>query len=658
MSVDPANPCETQRQAGRLGGAGNNLTILWTELVAFDPEAPDRGVGRYCEGLGFTPEAISLFLWGCDFVHLHDGMAADRDFPPDIGTYLDIYFEGPKVPGMVWSKFKLRSLVEELHKQGIKVLFSIFPSTLRSRFHREWVDSHPEVQNLLVGELRRDPAAINPLKRLADGSYYEDFLLEKVMAVISDYGFDGWHLCDGYNRPWYQLWQADFSDDMIGQSGLKLPVGMTDAEARAEYIWTNLRREWIDFYVRRNTAYLKKIVETLHRADKIVTCHTDCARDPVDTIYRYGVDYRRLDELGFDAVVIECVGCAGATGDHIFRAHYGVPFDNVVMATALLTRVCFKKTPMLYMNGVQDMTEGYSCLRHLPGFLEREMFNYSHLGIWEEGVWRRCFVGREVCLADSETPDEWRRLAKSWAYTLSDEPVGCDGAVLVWSGKFIEAELEAFMKKRIALTAPILYRLMARGVNISSVVDIDDLDAVTDNPVLALHPGLWPEAAREKLRKHDATRVLTGGILAPPGDDGPAEAWTAESEPLTFFEEHPDHDLPEAEYERISSGMPEDFFKVCRADRNSDAPYYRFRAYRLGGNRWRVLVGNVHWQYIYGELVTDRVIKSIVPVNEFRGRPFWIESRPDGQPGSLIYLRVPHFGMAVVDVEFADQQEA
>ena len=148
---------------------------------------------------------------------------------------------------MVWSKYKLRTLVTSLKNRGIKVLFSIFPATLRSRFHKEWVDSHPEVQNLLVGELKRDPAAINPLKRFSDGSYYEDFLLKKVQEVIADYGFDGWHLCDGYNHPWYQLCQADFSDDMIEQSGLLLPNNLPDADARAEYIWKTAGRNGLIF---------------------------------------------------------------------------------------------------------------------------------------------------------------------------------------------------------------------------------------------------------------------------------------------------------------------------------------------------------------------------------------------------------------------------
>ena len=53
----------------------HNKTILWTELNAFDPQSPDCGAAEYIKLLGFTPQAVSLFVFGSDFVHQHDGMA-------------------------------------------------------------------------------------------------------------------------------------------------------------------------------------------------------------------------------------------------------------------------------------------------------------------------------------------------------------------------------------------------------------------------------------------------------------------------------------------------------------------------------------------------------------------------------------------------------
>ena len=628
-------------------------TILWTELVAFDPDLPDCGAQKYCDTLGFIPEMISLFMWGSDFVHQHDGMAEDRDFPADVGTYLDMYFEGPKVPGMVWSKYKLRTLVAELKAKGIRVLFSIFPSTLCNHFHEEWVSSHPEVQNVLIGELKRDPAAINPLKRLADGTYYEDFLLKKVLEVLDDYDLDGWHLCDGYNHPWYQLNLADFSDDMIEQAGLVMPEGVETPDERAEYIWSNRREEWISFHVWRNTAYLKKIVDTLHQAGKTVTSHTAWTRDPVDAIYRYGIDYRKLDELGLDAMIIECVG-ASEFGDHIFGAHYNVSFENVIKATILLTGACVRKTPIFFMNSLQDMTEGYSNLRYFPTFLERELFAYTHLGVWENGTFVRCLSGRQACLADSIEASQWEWLAKRWAWAAEDKPVANDGMVLVWCQEAVDRELAQFCKDRAALTAPVLYRLLDRGANITGVVNVNELDSIRENPVLAVNPGLWPEEAQEKLRRHTATKVVTTGILETPCKTGQPGGYSIQPEPLNFYVEHNDRDLPEEEYQRLMSEMPEPAFEVFAPAHNSDAPYYRFSSYRLENGKYRILVENTYWKYIYGALTTKRVLKSIIPVNDFRGRPFWIEKRPDGEAGSLIYLRVPPLGIAVVEVEFED----
>ena len=160
--------------------------------------------------------------------------------------------------------------------------------------------------------------------------------------------------------------------------------------------------------------------------------------------------------------------------------------------------------------------------------------------------------------------------------------------------------------------------------------------------------------AREKLKRHTATKVLTTGILDTPIEEASNQGYSQTPEPLNFFVEHSYQALPRSEYERLLKAMPADFFTVLHADTNSDAPYYRFSAYSLDNGKWRVLISNTHWQYIYGMLITDRVMKNIVPINEFRGRPFWIEARPDGKAGSLIYLRVPPLGVAVVDVEFVD----
>ncbi len=628
----------------------HNKTILWTELNAFDPQSPDCGAAEYIKLLGFTPQAVSLFVFGSDFVHQHDGMAEDRIFPPDIGFYLDMYFEGPKHPEQVWSKFTVRQLVKSLQAHGVKVLFSIFPSTLNSRFHREWVEDHPEVRNTLCGELKRDPAAINPLKRFADGTFYEDFLLRKVLEVISDYGFDGWHLCDGYNHPWYQLWQSDFSDDMLEQSGIVLPDKTMDVDARSLYIWQEHREEWINFYLRRNAEYLQKVVTALHRAGCMVTCHTCWGRDPVDAMYRYGIDYRMLDNMGFDALIVECIGGTGELFDHIFKTHYAVPFDNVIKATSLLTRACAVKTPLLYNDCTQDLTEGWSALRHLPMYHEKAIFEYSHLGIYTKDGFNRIYDGRQVCLADSLTASEWQWLAERWALALSGTPAGSAGGVYVWSTSACDNELKYFMHRKFIPSAAILYNLLAKGADISSIVNIDDLGTLPAGTTLfAANPGLWCGEERNKLASYTGGKVITAGIQTPPEIIPAGYADTAE--PLNFAVEHGYTDLPESEYARIMSELPVPVLRVYNAGKNPDAPYYRFYGFPLADGKFRILVSNTNWKYIYGEVISNKEMQSMTPVNNFRGRPFWFEKR-EGEAGNLVYLRVPPLGTAVVDAVY------
>ena len=48
---------------------------IWTELLAFDCEAPDCGAAAYLERIGSVPTGISFLLSSPDFVLDHRGMA-------------------------------------------------------------------------------------------------------------------------------------------------------------------------------------------------------------------------------------------------------------------------------------------------------------------------------------------------------------------------------------------------------------------------------------------------------------------------------------------------------------------------------------------------------------------------------------------------------
>lgn len=47
---------------------------VWTELIGFDNQQPDLGVGQYLDTAGFVPTAVCLLIGSPDFVLSHAGM--------------------------------------------------------------------------------------------------------------------------------------------------------------------------------------------------------------------------------------------------------------------------------------------------------------------------------------------------------------------------------------------------------------------------------------------------------------------------------------------------------------------------------------------------------------------------------------------------------
>ena len=689
--------------------------FLWVELIAFDNRQPDMGVKDYLDALGFVPDAVSIFMWGSDFLHQHDGMAEDRPFPPDVGAYMDMRYSKPKHDGPPWTKYQLRRAVREFHRYGAQVFFSIFPTSLNGKFHDEWALKHPEAACVFVkGEEWNEPV-INPLRRLADGSWYEDFAIEKACEALADYDLDGWHLADGYNHPWKQLCHADYSDDMVDQfladTGLELPpghprvaAGDRDAEdARARFIWKHRRRDWIDFYCRRQEVYFGKIVNRLHAMGKKAVANTCWTRDPVESIYRYGVDCRRLAEIGVDWLVIETVSAGGEMLDQVCRARFSAPFFHVLQSTALLTTAYAAPARFLFTNAAQDITEGWSCLRHAPAFLEREIYSYSNLHrVNARGALEKCFEGLQVCLAAGIEAHEWRWMRERWLSGFATRALASTGLTLVWNDASVRAELDYYLKTRKSLTANLLYRLLAAGLDVATVARLEDLDAVKA-PLLALNPGLWPEADARRLAAYDRAPMLWLGALPPEGDRKaetrlcdivgrePAElrlyGYRGEEppglpaprgeemppdlddipEPHSFFDEQFYREVSAEFYclaARLGNRAAGAEISVVHTEWRpgsaaalplAEANDFRIRGLLLeDGATWRYFAQNDNFRYINCDLAARRAVASAVPVNKFRGRPIEPAPRGGGEAGSRFSLRIPPKGIGVFDIRFEE----
>ncbi|MHB1458768.1 MAG: hypothetical protein ACYC0V_17805, partial [Armatimonadota bacterium] len=191
---------------------------IWIELIGFDNAQSDFGVSEYLNNIGFIPNAVSLFITSPDFVHMHSGIEVEVIFPPDYCSYNGHSYNADR-ERQVWTNHQLKALVAQLHKHGIEVYFSVFTFFLEKFFERkdreEWVSDHKELlERFKSGQIN---CAINALKRLKDGSYYEDFFIPRLVTVVDDYGFDGWHAADGWGPLRLPVYECDYSDDMIKQ---------------------------------------------------------------------------------------------------------------------------------------------------------------------------------------------------------------------------------------------------------------------------------------------------------------------------------------------------------------------------------------------------------------------------------------------------------
>ena len=63
---------------------------IWMQLLGFDRDAEDKGVGAFLDRTGFVPDSVCALLYHPDFVHLHRGMEREYTLFQDNCAYLGI----------------------------------------------------------------------------------------------------------------------------------------------------------------------------------------------------------------------------------------------------------------------------------------------------------------------------------------------------------------------------------------------------------------------------------------------------------------------------------------------------------------------------------------------------------------------------------------
>lgn len=511
--------------------------FTWTPLIGFDKDKRDKGVKKFINRMGFTPHGISVFAFSPDIVNHHDGMENIRVLPPDNCSYhANPYNEERK--RQEWTNKDVKILVDNLKKRGVETYLGIMGIDSENMFHNEWLYDHPEVKL----HMRHAKWAFNVLKRMDDGTYYEDFFVEKACQALTDYGFDGIHVTDCFCPNGGTTSMGDFSRDMVEQfldySGIKAPdeiVALEDESfesinKRGDWIWANVREEWLEFYAWRWEQFWKKVCDRLHAIGKKVFVIGTYCTDPFATHYAKGVDLKRIVRAGVDMLMPNAAANASC------MRHAGRPWVYYEHATmCALTDVFAENAKKFHMLGVKDVSEEWDMLHHSPNMLERDMSYMASFHRQTENGLKRCLNGFIICLGDGIYEDEWEWLHDRFNTAFSETPKKYISPSLVWSDHAHYALMPEYIKTRRYTPHKFMAELDWKKANIGAVVRTEHINE-NSGDLFVPNFDLLSEDEKQKLAAYKG-----GSVIATASAMGDFKPENYGIKPEIYFE---DHDTP------------------------------------------------------------------------------------------------------------------
>ena len=490
-------------------------TWVWTELLAFDCNLPDCGVKSYIERLGFVPDGISCLTSAVDFILLYAGMESEYELFPDVCARFG-HERNEERERQKWTNFALRKLVRELHKYNIKVFVSVFILNLRNKYHEEFVSMHPEIR--MGDKIYGLDNAVSFLSVLDDGTLFEDIFIPKLVKVVQDYGFDGWHGADGEGPGW-NLTHSDSSDGFVFRFAEYLgkdkmpPEYLKKADhseekmaARLDYIWQNHRRKWAEFTSDCWVQFWKKATRAMHDINREVMINSPFAKSIFESIFYFGLDYRALNKLNIDYLLTESV----TTSCSLNYGGYERVFDFSTMIAEM--RAILPKMKIIVMPGVKDVVESYDALRHAPCRLERDIFANVNQSIFDGKRAHRAADGHLICLGDGISVEEWQHLCRikemSFGFDISE------AGEIVWmiSPDIFDKLVEEY--ENFGTMPPYQFPaalIETQNLDISCTVLPENLEKVGQILFVPLF-NLYSDDVKQRLLKRAGTTVLMGRL--------------------------------------------------------------------------------------------------------------------------------------------------
>jgi len=499
----------------------NGKILIWMNLLGFERNDPDRGVERYLNQTGFVPDGICALLFHADFFHQHRGMDEEYTLPPDNCAYWGCprNFERERQP---WTNHDLRTLSVNLKKRGTGLYASIMGDVMSNAFHYEWINAHPEVCRHVL-----DPKKVGEpgeghfvLKRFSDGSYYEDFFIDKVCETLVDYELKGIHLADQF-FPSGPIYNRDYSSDFVRQfleySGAELPANVAatlgnDDKAseylRHDWIYKHLREEWINFHVWRWEKFIKKLCDRVHAIGKEVLVLGMYCTDPFETLYCLGTDMRRIVNAGVDYVTANIVSISQSMRKREYR------FERF-MAMIPTLAAYIPKGHLLSMLAVQDATEEWSTLHHSPCMHERDNYTMMAYQLIDDDGISRALDGFYICLGDGIPRSDWQWELDRFEISMALDAKEVISPSMYWSDYAHDRMVHEYIHTRRWTPFKQFYELAKAGTYCAATVRPEGLANYSGTLFVPNFDMLSPEEQKEII-SYDRGSVL---CTANPGFD-------------------------------------------------------------------------------------------------------------------------------------------
>lgn len=582
----------------------------WVELIGFDNTAPDYGVGAYLSRNQSTT-GVSLLFAHIDFLFAEGEVLA-----PTACSYGGHEYNCER-RRQEWTKTQLRGLVRALQAHGVKVFFSCFDMT----------DTITDPAWLCYGRKGKPQRLVYVPKKLEKGTV-GDAVIERLRAVLDEYGFDGLQLGDGLSSNRLSIENGDFSVPFCHQSGISIPKNLwgEDAESyalRRAWILKNKRFEWICFLADAWADFYKKLYNGI---EKPIMFNSAWTRGPFEALYRYGLDYGRCGgERAFAVMVEENSATRAITAP---EDEGGVAFslarrDRFPYEYALMQQQIRLHTgglSQISLMPISDTQEQWDALRHCPTELTRAIVKRYNNFVWRAGKFEPCCDAPHYCLADGIPAEDWAWLAKQESYRLP--PVDfVEGFVGVYNADALYRDVAEFCRKKHYFGAAIEEELICAGLHVGaqvSLADVPDFDRA--KCLLVTDLNVYTDEQKQMLAKCKLPILAVGEDVELPIKNSTRYGGKYLSVALYNVPVTPDF-TPLAALERAVRATPTEhgeiwteplsYRRVCAAffralaemlnvafDLDRAAPDVKLASYRSGGEKYVMLSNDRHTYYL------------------------------------------------------------